>query len=95
MRKTFEMQQENQSVTENFRDFASLRAGDEAVVAGFEKAEPAYRKKLLAMGMTPGTPFKIMRIAPLGDPVEIMVRGYSVSLRRREAAVIRVSAAKG
>ena len=83
-------------VTENdiVQDFTSLRAGDEGIIAGFALAQPAYRKKLLAMGMTPGTPFRVVRVAPLGDPVEISVRGYSVSLRRREAAVIAVTAVK-
>ncbi|MGN0905435.1 MAG: ferrous iron transport protein A [Alphaproteobacteria bacterium] len=84
-------QPENQIV----RDFSTLRAGDRAVIAGFSGAAPAYRKKLLAMGMTPGTPFQVVRIAPLGDPVEILVRGYLVSLRRHEAAIISVTAVNG
>ena len=73
--------------------FADLKAGDKAVVAGFFKGKDSYRKKLLAMGITPGTPFKVVRVAPLGDPVEIQVRGYLVSLRREEAALISVSGA--
>lgn len=81
------MQEEN----DNKRNFMSLKAGDRAVVAGFGEGNPAYRKKLLSMGITPGTPFKVVRIAPLGDPVEIMVRGYLVSLRRGEASLISVS----
>lgn len=73
------------------KTFAELSAGDEGVIAGFSLATPAYRKKLLAMGMTPGTPFKVVRKAPLGDPMEIQIRGYLVSLRKREAAVIEIS----
>ena len=42
------------------------------------------------MGLTPGTAFEITRIAPLGDPVEIFVRGYSLSLRRHEALALDV-----
>lgn len=72
--------------------FTTLKAGDSAVIAGFVGVDPAYRKKLLAMGMTPGTPFKVVRVAPLGDPVEIMVRGYLISLRRKEASLISVTA---
>ena len=70
------------------RSFTGLKAGDKAVVAGFLKGNAAYRKKLLAMGVTPGTPFEVVRIAPFGDPVEIMIRGYLVSLRREEASLI-------
>ncbi len=73
------------------RSFMELKAGDKAVVAGFFKGNPAYRKKLLVMGLTPGTPFEIVRIAPMGDPVEIMVRGYLVSLRRQEASLISIN----
>lgn len=80
-----------QEETDKKRNFMSLKAGDRAVVAGFAKGNPAYRKKLLSMGLTPGTPFKVVRIAPLGDPVEIMIRGYLVSLRRGEASLISVS----
>lgn len=68
-----------------------MKTGDKAVVAGFFKGNTAYRKKLLAMGVTPGTPFEIVRIAPFGDPVEILIRGYLVSLRREEASLIAVA----
>lgn len=72
-------------------NFTTLTSGDEGVVVSFEKGESAaYRKKLLAMGLTPGTAFRVVRTAPLGDPVEILLRGYSVSLRRAEAAGISV-----
>ena len=73
--------------------FAELKAGDKAVVTGFYKGKDTYRKKLLAMGVTPGTPFRVVRVAPLGDPVEIQIRGYMVSLRRNEAALISISEA--
>lgn len=72
-------------------NFTMLTSGDEGVILSFEKGESeAYRKKLLAMGLTPGTAFRVVRTAPLGDPVEITLRGYSVSLRRAEAAAISV-----
>lgn len=73
--------------------FKGLKAGDKAIVTGFLKGKPSYRKKLLAMGITPGTLFEVVRLAPLGDPVEIQVRGYMVSLRRDEAALISIKAA--
>ena len=72
------------------KGFSALKAGDKAVVSGFFKGNATYRKKLLAMGVTPGTPFEVVRVAPFGDPVEIMIRGYLVSLRREEASLISV-----
>jgi ferrous iron transport protein A len=47
----------------------------------------------MAMGLTTGTTFQIIRAAPLGDPIEIRVRGFSLSLRRAEAAIIEVERA--
>ena len=81
---------EDKTVKEGFK---GLKAGDKAVVTGFLKGKPSYRKKLLAMGITPGTLLEVVRMAPLGDPVEIQVRGYMVSLRRDEAALISIEAA--
>lgn len=67
-----------------------LSVGDIGRVIGFNKASKAYRKRLLAMGLTPGTEFKITHLAPLGDPVEIKIRGFSLSLRKNEAAVLLI-----
>ncbi len=50
----------------------------------------SLRKRLLDMGIIPGCSVKVERVAPLGDPVEITVRGYSLSLRKEEAGVIAV-----
>jgi len=68
----------------------NLAVGDLGWVAGFEAAGRNYRKKLLAMGLTPGTEFSVVRMAPMGDPVEIQVRGFKLSLRKGEAAAIQV-----
>jgi len=67
-----------------------LVIGDSGRVAGFEAAGRGYRKKLLAMGLTPGTEFNVIRVAPMGDPVELQVRGFKLSLRKGEAAAIQV-----
>jgi Fe2+ transport system protein FeoA len=48
------------------------------------------RKRLLEMGIVPGTRITINRVAPLGDPIEVLVKGYHLSLRRSEAAEVRV-----
>jgi len=64
--------------------------GDTGRVLGFQAGGSAYRRKLLSMGITPGVTLEVVRVAPLGDPLEIRVRGTSVSLRRSEAAVLDV-----
>lgn len=67
-----------------------LRPGDEGVVAGFREGAGPWRSRLLAMGMTAGTAFKITGIAPLGDPVEVTVRGSRITLRKGEAEALLV-----
>jgi Fe2+ transport system protein FeoA len=52
---------------------------------------PATHQRLLEMGLTVGTECTVVRYAPLGDPLEIRVRGYHLSLRQSEAAGIQVS----
>jgi len=68
----------------------NLVIGDLAKIVGFEPSGKAYRKKLLAMGLTPGTEFSVTRFAPLGDPVEIKLRGFALTLRRDEASVLQI-----
>ncbi|WP_257274236.1 FeoA family protein, partial [Endozoicomonas sp. SESOKO4] len=67
-----------------------LQTGDKARVSAFRKSGSAYRRKLLAMGLTPGTCFRVCRVAPLGDPVQLQVRGFQLSLRRHEAVAVEV-----
>ncbi len=68
----------------------ALSVGDRGKVVGFAKAGQAYRKKLLAMGLTPRTEFIVTRFAPLGDPIEIKIRGFSLTLRKNEADVLLI-----
>ena len=81
--------------------FAARRAGEEAttldVLAPGQRGkvlrlsgESRVRRRLMDMGVTPGAEVLIERLAPLGDPIEIVVRGYHLSLRKREAAQIAV-----
>ncbi len=67
-------------------NFKQLAVGDLATITGFVPAGKAYRKRLLAMGLTPGTQFSVTRFAPMGDPVEIKLRGFALTLRKDEAA---------
>lgn len=68
---------------------ADLPLGHGATVRDVEGAR-AFRRRLLEMGLVPGVNVKIVTIAPLGDPLRIEVRGGQWSIRRSEAAQIRV-----
>lgn len=72
------------------KTLADLRVGMRGRVIGFDKGSKDYRKKLLAMGLIKGTEFTINRVAPMGDPIEIEVRGYNLSLRKDEATALTV-----
>ena len=74
-------------MSEKLRDLA---VGDSGRVIGFGEGSKAYRRKLLAMGLTPGVEFDVLRFAPMGDPVEIKVRGFNLTLRKSEAAALLV-----
>jgi ferrous iron transport protein A len=67
-----------------------LSVGDKAKVTGFVDGRKQYRAKLLAMGLTKGIELQLTRVAPLGDPLEISVRGFSLSLRKVEASAVLV-----
>ncbi|KJS43043.1 MAG: iron transporter FeoA [Rhodospirillaceae bacterium BRH_c57] len=68
----------------------TMKPGDSARVTGFVRGERGYRQRLLAMGLTPGAIFSVVRVAPLGDPVEISVRNFTLTLRRSEAAIVLI-----
>lgn len=53
----------------------------------------ATARRLLEMGLLPGTRVRVVRRAPLGDPIELRLRNYSLSIRREEAALIEVERA--
>ncbi len=67
-----------------------LKAGDRGTVRRFLGGEPDYRRHLLMLGVTPGAAFEVVRVAPMGDPYEIRVRGSMVSVRKLEAAIVEV-----
>jgi len=68
---------------------AALAIGMRGRVTGFS-LPPEQRQRLLEMGLTTGAEFAVVRFAPLGDPMEIKVRGYYLSLRKSEAAGVQV-----
>jgi ferrous iron transport protein A len=68
---------------------ASLRPGASGRIASVDAAS-AIGRRLADLGFLPGTPVQVLRVAPLGDPVEYELRGYRLCLRRAEAARVRV-----
>lgn len=69
---------------------ADLKTGEMAEIIGYTMGNSMYRAKLLALGLTHGVQIKVINVAPLGDPFEIAVRGYHLSLRKDEVGVIKV-----
>jgi len=74
---------------EDSQPLTSLQAGVKASISAIN-LPPADKPRLMEMGLLVGTPIELIRFAPLGDPVEIKVRGYHLSLRRHEAEQILV-----
>ncbi|MEI6349994.1 MAG: FeoA family protein [Verrucomicrobiota bacterium] len=69
---------------------SALKAGQKGKIAGFD-LPMEHRTRLLEMGLTKGVVVELVRFAPLGDPIEVKVRGYHLSLRKREASGIQVT----
>lgn len=66
-----------------------LKPGEKGVIKNLgEKGQT--RRRLMDMGLTPGTEIEVVKVAPLGDPIEVNVRGYELSLRKDEASQINL-----
>ncbi len=72
-----------------FLKLSELPVGTRAMVRAFPTQGAAFLR-LREMGVLPGTPVMLVRTAPLGDPLEIQVRGYSLTLRKTEAEHVLV-----
>jgi len=68
--------------------FHEMDIGKKAVITGYREGPKDYRAKLLSMGLTRGTIIELLKRAPLGDPLEIKVRGFNLSLRKNEAEIL-------
>lgn len=73
------------------RRLGELRPGTRAVVSRI-LGEPAVIRRLMELGLVPGTKVQLVRRAPMGDPIELIVRGTHFSIRRSEANRIHVDA---
>lgn len=65
------------------------KIGDTVTVVKLH-GEGAVKRRLMDMGITNGTQVHIRKVAPLGDPVEVTVRGYELSLRKADAEMVEV-----
>ncbi len=70
-----------------------LKVGGSAVITAVGGEGP-LRLRLLDMGLIPHTRVSVMKIAPMGDPIEIMVRGYVLTIRLEDAAKIEIKEEK-
>ena len=67
-----------------------LETGKDAIIQTVNCQKPSLRKHILDMGLTPGTEVTLVKIAPMGDPIELRVRGYELTLRKEDAAHIDI-----
>lgn len=67
-----------------------IAQGQDAIIASVDCVEPSLRKHILDMGLTPGTEVTFVKCAPMGDPMEVRLRGYELTLRKEDAAYIKV-----
>jgi Fe2+ transport system protein FeoA len=72
------------------RSLDSMKPKQRGVIARLG-GDPSIARRLMELGLTPGTPITVVRRAPLGDPIEVSVRGLHLSLRRSEASHIHVA----
>lgn len=66
-----------------------LKAGQQTSVINIHGQGP-IKRRLMDMGITKGTPLEVIKLAPLGDPIEIKIRGYNLTLRKDEAQLVLV-----
>ena len=70
---------------------SDLKRGQKCVVINFHNENKALRRRLLDMGITKGVQITVRKVAPLGDPMELHLRGYELSLRKADAEMIEIA----
>lgn len=71
------------------RTLRDVKCGETVTVAKLT-GEGAVRRRIMDMGITKGAAVFVRKVAPLGDPVEVTVRGYELTIRKRDAELIEV-----
>ncbi len=66
-----------------------VKIGDKATIAKL-LGDGAIKRRIMDMGLVKGTEVEVVKVAPAGDPIELAVRGYSLSIRKDEAAMVEV-----
>ena len=72
------------------KTLGDVKVGDSATIVKLH-GEGALRRHLMDLGLIKGSRVTVVKVAPLGDPVEIIVRGFELSIRKEEAAIVEVS----
>lgn len=70
--------------------FSELEPDDTAVITSLDRCSPDYRQKLMTMGFTEGAKVRLIRRAPLGDPLQVLIRSAMIALRGAEADTIDI-----
>lgn len=71
-----------------------IQVGDTCRVTKIN-GEGALRRRIMDMGITKNTVIYVRKVAPLGDPIEVTVRGYELTIRKSEAEMVEVETVKG
>lgn len=72
------------------RNLKELKPGEKAIIAKIDGDRGAVKRRLMDMGVTRGAEVLIRKVAPLGDPIEMNIRGYELTIRKSEAELIIV-----
>lgn len=71
-------------------NLAMLKPGQQGKILKLDTSLGAIRRRMMDMGVLPGEMIKVEKVAPLGNPIEVTVRGYNLSLRKEEAKGIEI-----
>lgn len=71
-------------------NLSNLRTGEQGRITRLESTIGPIRRRLMDMGVIPGELVKVGKVAPMGDPIEVTIKGYSLSLRKGESRGIEV-----
>lgn len=71
------------------KTLADCKIGEEVIVTKLH-GQGAVKRRIMDMGITKRTPIYVRKMAPLGDPMEVKVRGYELTLRKEEAKLVEV-----
>lgn len=71
-------------------NLSNLKPGEQGRITRLDSAIGPIRRRLMDMGVLPGEQIKVEKVAPMGDPIEVTVKGYNLSLRKGEAKGIEI-----